>query len=168
MEQAEEFIVWMDDEWIYWMLEDKVLSERVFTVSATLVELEETAMTSLHVYAPEILVVANNIDITLNYWQISRISDDYLILINNTWSSLDQLPFKAVLVLGGPDPYEGVGDFVRRVLPSNYYEQMRTEELVLMTYVNKVPVIVAGGPTRNETARVVPEAIGLLYSLLPP
>ena len=81
---------------------------------------------------------------------------------------MDQLPFKAVLVLGGPDSYEGVGDFVRRVLPSNYYEQMRTEELVLMTCVNEVPVIVAGGPTRNETARVVPEAIGLLYSLLPP
>ena len=45
---------------------------------------------------------------------------------------------------------------------------MRTEELVLMTYVNEVPVIVAGDPTRNEMARVVPEAIDLLYSLLPP
>ncbi len=119
----------------------------------------------LRVPEPALILVSNSVDrIGLDPLVYGLRAEGFELSVVEPPSSLEEIRRMAsesvVLVAGGPDAYEGVGDLVRRLLPSDVAEAMRSEpKIARVEWLAENPVYVAAGPDRYATQRALSSAL---------
>jgi hypothetical protein len=118
----------------------------------------------LIVSCPIVEVVANSIDLNLSSDFISFIEDNG-IYVKHTSAKDFNKDYDTIIILGGPDAPEGVGDIVRQVLSEETQELLRVSGK-RGVFVNENPwwpryghktITVIAGSDRFETQRAVSE-----------
>ncbi|RLG44038.1 MAG: hypothetical protein DRN78_00790 [Thermoproteota archaeon] len=117
---------------------------------------------SLEVSKPQLGIVANKVDLDLFQGELPQIEAkgfSYSIYTPDELEYLSEVP--VVLILGGPDAYQDVGDLVRSLLPEDKQQEMRDQSASFLLPnalsregINQT-VILVGGKDRYQTLEKV-------------
>ncbi|GEM_PF-6519258 len=117
---------------------------------------------------PDVVLIANRVDrIGLDPLLHGLRSRGLELSIRGPPGSLQGLRELAsetpVLIAGGPDAYEGVGELVRRLLPKDVADAMRREaKLARVDWLAENPVYIAAGPDRYATRSILSSLVSLV------
>jgi hypothetical protein len=109
-------------------------------------------------YYPEVTILANSIDGKLAEEFIDYLTDtgiDVYLTDNETFSNYNKKSY--IIILGGPDAYEGVGEIVSQILTEEEKEKIRQEKAWIKkknVFRNGQVVHILAGRDRNATVEV--------------
>ncbi len=112
---------------------------------------------------PDLCVVANEVDLRMSTELLSSLEG---YGYHHSSCNPDNLRSPVILVLGGPESYSWVGDFVSSLLPQSKAREMREKPTSIHLKVGEKDLYLSGGPDRYETRKAAESCLESLVKTL--
>lgn len=118
----------------------------------------------------DVVIVANSVDMPAAQ-QLGTFLQEigYQVLLISPGDLLANQNTERIVIIGGPDAYEGVGGYVQQVLTRNHEELLRMMHMVWVAdrpWLKDQVIIVVAGPDRAQTSKAVEEYSDFVLCLL--
>lgn len=140
-----------------------MLKEEVLYTVTSLLLITIALVPVANAETPQLVLVANSVDFEMNRDIVDFLQQSFEVIVVSGYEFDGYKRSQRILILGGPDAYEGVGGLVREVLTPGWQESLRNTKGKRNIYLqNDVwrddqVVLVVAGYDREDTMTVAKE-----------